>query len=82
MSAVPEINQDVKFVTMFPKHTSLNHSLPSVYLNLNCAPKNIVYLFSYNTGHKQYTGITEKFLSRFINCRCAYRKFFKNKKIK
>ena len=29
--------------------------------NLNCASKNVVYLFTCETCHKQYTGGTEKF---------------------
>ena len=37
--------------------------------NLNCASKNVVYLFTCKTCHKQYTGSTEEFQSRFNNYR-------------
>ena len=50
--------------------------------NLNWASKNVVHLFSFKTCHKQYTGGTEEFRSRFYNYRFAYRKFLRNKKIK
>ena len=50
--------------------------------NLNCASKNVVYLFTCKTCHKQYTGSTEEFRSRFNNYRCLHRNFLRNKKVK
>ena len=50
--------------------------------NLNCASKNVVYLFTCRTCHKQYTGSTEEFRSRFNNYRCLHRNFLRNKKVK
>ena len=50
--------------------------------NLNCASKNIIYLFNCKTCHKQYTGSTEEFWSRFNNYRCSHRTFLRNKKVK
>ena len=50
--------------------------------NLNCASKNVVYLFTCKTCHKQYTGSTEEFRSRFNNYRCSHRNFLRNKKVK
>ena len=50
--------------------------------NLNCAPKNVVYLFTCKPYHKQYTGSTEEFRSRFNNYRCSHRNFLRNKKLK
>ena len=47
--------------------------------SLNFASKNVVYLFSCKTCHKQYTGSTERF-ERFNNYRCAQRNIFKYKK--
>ena len=34
------------------------------------------------TCHKQYTGSTEKFQSRFNTYRCSHRNFLRNKKVK
>ena len=50
--------------------------------NLNCASKNVVYLFTCKTCHKQYTGSTEEFRSRFNNYRFLHRIFLRNKKVK
>ena len=50
--------------------------------NLNCSSKNVVYLFTCKTCHKQYTESTEGFRSRFNNYRCSHRNFFRNKKVK
>ena len=50
--------------------------------NLNCASKNVVYLFTCKTCHKQYTGSTEKIWSRFNNYRCLHGNFLGNKKVK
>ena len=50
--------------------------------NLNCASKNVVYLFACETCHKQYKGGTEKFRSRFNTYRCSHRNFLRNKKVK
>ena len=49
---------------------------------MNRASKNVVYLFTYKTCHKQYKGSTEKFRSRFNNYRCSHRNFLRNKKVK
>ena len=50
--------------------------------NLNCASKNVVYLFTCKTCHKPYTGSTEEFRSRCNNYRGSHRNFLKNKKVK
>ena len=50
--------------------------------NLNCASKNVVYLFTCKTCHKQYTGSNEEFQSRFNNYRCSHRNFLRNEKVK
>ena len=50
--------------------------------NLNCASKNVVYLFTCKTGHKQFTRSTEDFRSRFNNYRRLHRNFLMNKKVK
>ena len=50
--------------------------------NLNCSTKNVVYLFTCNTCHKQYTESTEESRSRFNNYRCSHRNFLRNKKVK
>ena len=50
--------------------------------NLNCASKNVVYLFTCKTCHKQYTGSTEEFRSRFNNYRRSHRNFLRNNKVK
>ena len=47
---------------------------------MNWASKNVVYLFSCKTCHKQYRGSAEEFSSRFNNCRCLHRNFLRNKK--
>ena len=61
------------------KQISLNHHLQSTYSirpqNLNCASKNVVYLFTCKTCHKQYTGSTEEFRSIFNNYRCSHKNF-------
>ena len=49
---------------------------------MNCASKNVVYFFTFKTCHKQYTGSTEEFQSRFNNYRCSHRNFLRNKKVK
>ena len=49
--------------------------------NLNFRSKN-VYLISYKTCHKQYTGSSEEFSGRFNNYRFAYRNYRKNMKVK
>ena len=41
----------------------------------NCRSKNVVYLISCKTCHKQYTGSSEEFRERFNNYRCAHRTF-------
>ena len=43
---------------------------------------NVVYLFTRKTCHKQYTGSTEEFRSRFNNYRCLHRNFLRNKKVR
>ena len=50
--------------------------------NLNCRSKNVVYLISCKTCHKQYTGSSEEFRARFNNYRCAHRNYCKNRKVK
>ena len=50
--------------------------------NLNCASINAVCLFTCKTCHKQYTGSTEEFRSRFNNYRCSHRNFLRNKEVK
>ena len=50
--------------------------------NLNCRSKNVVYLISFKTCHKQYTGSSEEFSAMFNNYRCAHRNYFKNNKVK
>ena len=49
---------------------------------MNYASKNVVYLFTCKTYHKQYTGSTEEFGSRFNNYRCLHRNLLWNKKVK
>ena len=41
-----------------------------------------MYLISFKTCHKQYTGSSEEFRTRFKNYRCAHRNYCKNRKIK
>ena len=86
VSVVVAINQGVKFANILPKHTSLNHHLQNAYStrpqNLNCASMNVVYLLTWKTCHKQYTGSTKEFWSRFNNYRCSHKNFLKNKKVK
>ena len=43
--------------------------------------KNVVYLFTCKTCHKQCTGSTKVFWSRFSNCRCAHRNFLRYKHV-
>ena len=50
--------------------------------NLNCRSENVVYLTSWKTCHKQYTGSSEEFRARFNNYRCAHRNYCKNMKVK
>ena len=50
--------------------------------NLNCRYKNVVYLISCKTYHKQNTGSSEEFRARFNNYRCAHRNYRKNGKVK
>ena len=50
--------------------------------NLNCASKNVVYFFTCKTCHKQYTGSTKEFRSRFNNYSCSHMNFLRNKKVK
>ena len=50
--------------------------------NLNCRSKNVDYLISCKTCHKQYTGSSEEFRARFINYRCAHRHYRKSMKVK
>ena len=50
--------------------------------NLNCRSKNVVYLISCKTCHKQYTRSSDEFRERFINHRCANRNYRKNMKVK
>ena len=73
------------------KHITKTHQLEStstkrIYSirpqNLNCAFKNLIYLFTCRTYHKQYTGSTEEFRSRFNSYRCSHRNFLRNKKVK
>ena len=49
--------------------------------NLNCRSKNVVYLISCKTCHKQYTGSSEEFRARFNNYGCAHRNYCKNRKV-
>ena len=50
--------------------------------NLNCRSKNVVYLISCKTCHKQYNGSSEEFRGRFNNYTCAHRNYRKNTKVK
>ena len=50
--------------------------------NLNCASKNVVYLFICKTCHKQYTGSTEEFWSGFNNYISSHGNLLRNKKVK
>ena len=49
--------------------------------NLNCAFKNVVYLFICKSSHKQYT-VRYTFQGRFNNYRCAHRNILRKKKVK
>ena len=73
---VLEINQGVKFVNITKTNQSESSSTKCIYSitlqNLNCASKNVIYLFTCKTCRKQYIGSTEKF----------HRNFLRNKKIK
>ena len=40
--------------------------------NLNCRSKNLVFLISCKTCHKQYTSSSEEFRARFTNYRCVH----------
>ena len=73
------------------KHITKTHQFESSFTkriysirpqNLNCASKNVVYLFTCKTCHKQYTGSTEEFRSRVNNYRCSHRNFLRNEKVK
>ena len=50
--------------------------------NLNCRSKNVVYLISCKTFHKQYTGSSEDFRARFNIYRCTHRNYRKNMKVR
>ena len=50
--------------------------------NLNCRSKNVVYLISCKTCHKQYTASSKEFKARFNNYRCAHRYYRINMKVK
>ena len=50
--------------------------------NLNYRPKNVVYLISCKTCHKQYTAYSEEFRARFFDYRCAHRNYRKSMKVK
>ena len=50
--------------------------------NLNCSSKNVIYLFTCKTCHKQYTWSTEEFWSRLNIYRWWHRDFFRNKIVK
>ena len=50
--------------------------------DLNYTSKNKDCLFSCKTCHKQYTGSTEEFQSRFDNYKGAHRNFLRNEKFK
>ena len=50
--------------------------------NLNCRCKNVVYLISCKTCHKQCTGSSEDFRARFNNYGCAHCNYRKNRKVK
>ena len=50
--------------------------------NLNCQAKDVVYLISCKTYHKQYTGNSEEFKAKFYHYRCAHRNYRKNMKAK
>ena len=50
--------------------------------NLNCRSENVVYLTSWKTCHKQYTGSSEEFRARFNNYRYAHCNYCKNMKVK
>ena len=76
-----EIRKDVTKTHQFePSSTKCIYSIRPQ--NLNCTSKNVVYLFTCKTYHKQYTGSTEEFRSRFNNYRCSHRNFLRNKKVK
>ena len=68
------------------KHQCESSSKKRIYFNrtknLKSASKNVVYLFTCKTCHKQYTGSTEEFRGRFNNYRWSHRNFLRNKKIK
>ena len=82
VSAVLVIKQSVKFANILTKHSSTKCIYSIWPQNLNCASKNVVYFFTCKTCHKQYTGSTEEFQSRFNNYRCSHRNFLRNKKVK
>ena len=67
-------------------HQSESSSTKRIYSirsqNLKWASKNVVYLFTCKTCHKQYTGSTEEFRNIFNNYRCSHRNFLRNKKVK
>ena len=79
------INQDVKFVKT-KTHQFESSSTKRIYFirpqSFHCVSKNVVYLFTCKTCHKQYTGGTKNFWSRFNNRRCAHTKFLRSKKVK
>ena len=50
--------------------------------NSICDSENVVYLCTCKICHKQYTGSTEEFRSRFDNYKCSHRNFLRDKKVK
>ena len=50
--------------------------------NLSCCSNIAVFLFTYKTCSKQYTGSTESFRSRFNNYKSAHRNFIKGNSVK
>ena len=60
---------DVKFANIWYLLKVLHHLQNAHEFrpeNLNCRSKNVVYLISCKTCHKQYTGRSEEFKTRFI----------------
>ena len=49
--------------------------------NLNCRSSNVVNIFSWKTYSKEYTGISERFRSKFNNYKSAKRNFIKGNTI-
>ena len=76
-----EICKNIVPTTNFTSSTT-KHTYEIRPENLNCRSKNVVYLISYKTCHKQYTGSSEEFKGRFNNYRFAHRNYRKNMKVK